>query len=152
MHDTFKEIFSEAFLKANCNVIRFPDNFHLDKINEIEFYTEGMRGGYDVRFFIKKNEVGAWYLDLFGGNDYHTWHKRITEQGEIIKLESFKGEFGRPIYPDDPERTAKEHKAIQEHNERLNKVLIAKGLTRNFDDPEFEENNVVKLTDYRWES
>ena len=32
------DIFKNAFLIANNGQIRFPDNFHLDKVNEIELH------------------------------------------------------------------------------------------------------------------
>ncbi|MGV6861310.1 MAG: hypothetical protein ACWA41_06035 [Putridiphycobacter sp.] len=150
MDNNLLNIFSKAFLEANDGKVKFPENFQLDKINEIEIYTDGMRGGYKVRFFIKQNNYGKWYLDLFGRNDYCSWHKRIDENGAIINLNNFKGEFGRPIYPDDPERTKREHKEIQDNNDSVHKLLIEKGLERNFNNPEFESQNVVKLTDYNW--
>ena len=144
-------IFKKAFLKANHGEIKFPKEYHSDKINEIEFYTKGMRGGYKVRFFIKQNDTGDWYLDLFGGDDYCSWHKRINAEGEIINLENFKGEFGRPVYSEDPERTERENKEIHNNNDSVQRLLIEKGLSKNFDNPEFEKNQVIKLTNYEWE-
>ena len=150
MDDNQLHIFAKAFLEANNGEVKFPKRFQLDKINEIEFYTEGMRGGYKVRFFIKENSMGEWFLDLYGGNDYCSWHKRINKKGEIINLESFKGEFGRLVYPNDPKRTEREHQEIQENNDSVYRLLLEKGLKQNFDNPEFEKNHVIKLTDYDW--
>jgi hypothetical protein len=144
------DIFKKAFLNANNGQIGFPDNFHLDKVNEIEFYTEGMRCGYKVRFLVKKNENSNWYLDLFGSDDYHSWHKRIDNNGNIYNLEMYKGEYGRVIYPEDPERTEREHKEIQLNNNLVHSLLVEKGLERNFENPEFEKENVIRLTDYKW--
>lgn len=145
MNEQQLNIFKKFFLQANSGLIHFPDDFHLDKINEIEFYTEGMRGGRKVRFFIKKDENDNWYLDLFASTDTQSWHKRIENDGTITALENFKGEFGRTIYPDDPERTKREWDEIQANNDNVASVLVSKGLEKNFEDPEFEKQNVVRL-------
>lgn len=141
-------IFQKSFYEANYGLINFPESFIFNRINEIEFYTEGMRGGRRVRFFIKKNETGKWYLDLFASTDTNSWHKRIEHDGTIKRLENFMGEFGRPFYPDDPERTKRECDEIQKNNNNVQSILIEKGLERNFKNPEFEKQNVVHL-DYK---
>ncbi|GAB5564125.1 MAG: hypothetical protein Wins2KO_11880 [Winogradskyella sp.] len=150
MNNNQLNIFKANFLIANNGKVKFPEKFYPKKINEIEFYTEGMRGGYKVRFFIEQNDIGKWYLDLFGSDDYCSWHKRINHNGKIINLENYKGEFGRTIYPNDPEKTEKENKEIQDHNNGVHKLLVDKGLEFNSENPEFEKENVVKLTDYEW--
>ena len=127
MDDNQLNIFKKKFLVANNGKIKFPEKFDSRKINEIEFYTQGMRGGYKVRFFIKLNDIGEWYLDLFGWDDNCSWHKRINNKGKITNLENFKGEFGRPFYPDNPERTARENKEIQNNNDFVHKLLIEQG-------------------------
>ena len=137
-------IFRKAFKNATSGYISLPKEINLEKITEIEFYSEGMRGGHKVRFFITKNEKEELYIDLFGSDDYSSFHKRIEKNGNIIDLKNYKGQFGRNIYPDDPEKTEREHSEIQKHNEELQKELIEKGLERNFENPEFEKNNVIK--------
>ncbi|WP_343635645.1 hypothetical protein [Fluviicola sp.] len=123
-------IFSKAFFEANYRKAKLPKKFRLDQVNEIEFYSEGMRGGCTVRFFIRKNSSGEWFMDLFGGDDYVSWHRRIHQNGEITDLENFQGRFGKPFYSDDPERTAREHREIQENNDRVHQLLIEKGLEK----------------------
>jgi hypothetical protein len=137
-------VFRIAFKKATSGNISLPKQVNIEKITEIEFYSEGMRGGHKVRFFIKKNEREDFYLDLFGSDDYSSFHKRIEKDGSIIDLKNYKGQFGRKIYPDDPEKTEKEHLEIQKYNEKLQKELVEKGLERNFENPEFENENVIK--------
>ena len=130
MHKNQLHIFAKSFREANHQKASFPKKFQLDGINEIEFYTNGMRGGCTVRFFIRQTDSGEWFLDLFGSDDYSSWHKRINQNGEISDLENFKGQFGRPVYPDDPERTAREHSEIQDHNDKVHQILIEKGLRK----------------------
>jgi hypothetical protein len=146
MNDEQLNIFKKAFREANSGLIDFPEDFYEDKINEIEFYTEGMRGGRKVRFFMKKNEIGKLYIDLFAGTDFQSWHKRIEHDGTIKDLENFQGDFGRTIYPDDPERTKREWHEIQVNNSNVRSILVKKGLERNFENPEFEKQKVVRLT------
>ncbi|CAM4125697.1 hypothetical protein FLWE109334_11765 [Flavobacterium weaverense] len=137
-------IFRKAFKIATSGFINLPKVVSLEKITEIEFYSEGMRGGHKVRFFVKKNELEEFYIDLFGSDDYSSFHKRIEKDGNIIELNNYKGQFGRTIYPDDPEKTESEHLEIQKHNSELHKELIEKGLERDFENPAFERNNVIK--------
>lgn len=121
-------IFSKAFCQANDGKVKFPKKFQFDQVNKIEFYSNGMRGGCTVRFILKQTGSGEWFLDLYAYDDYCSWHKRINQKGEIIDLENFKGQFGRPVYPDDPERTAREHQEIQDHNDKVRQILVEKGL------------------------
>lgn len=141
-------IFKSAFKRANYGKIAMPNRIDTSKIYDIEFYPNGMRGGYKVRFKIFKDDDQKYFLDLFGSDDNSNWHKRIEQNGNIIELESYKGQFGRTIYPDNPEKTEKEHMVIQEYNNDLQKKLIQKGLEQNFDDDLFEQNNVVRLRNY----
>jgi hypothetical protein len=138
-------IFKKSFKEANNGWINFPGNFRQGKINEIEFYTEGMRGCRLARFFIAKDETGKWYLDLYTITDDYSWHKRIEHDGTIKNLENFEGQFGRTFYPDDPERTKREHDEIQVNNDHVHSLLLQKGLAKNFDNPDFERENVVRL-------
>ncbi|MGG9960732.1 hypothetical protein [Ferruginibacter sp. SUN106] len=145
MDDEQLNIFKEAFKKANNGSINFPGNFQQGKINEIKFFTAVMRGAMHVRFFIAKNETEKWYLDLFTITDDYSWHKRIEHDGTIINLENFERQFGWPVYPDDAERTKREHDEIRAINSNVQSVLLQKGLVKNFDMPDFEKENVVRL-------
>lgn len=134
-----------AFYKANHHLIYFPDHFIPEKINEFEFYVNGMRGGRHIRFFIAKDEQGHYYLDLFASTDDQSWHRRIRQDGSIKDLEIFEGQFGWPVYSDDPERTEREQAAIQVHNDRVLTILLAKGLILNTNNPAFERELVVRI-------
>jgi hypothetical protein len=87
-----------------------------------------MRGGWDVSFIIKSEQET--YLDFYAIGDHYSKHKRIKSNGEIEELENFLGQFGRPIYPDDSERTEREHREIQNHNDKVYAILKAKGLAK----------------------
>jgi hypothetical protein len=141
-------IFRSAFKRANHGKISMPKRIDVSKIYDIEFYPNGMRAGYKVRFRIIKNDNQDYLLELFGGDDHSTWHKRIDHNGNITDLDNYKGQYGRTLYPEDPERTARENKEIQDFNETLHKLLIEKGLERNFENDEFEKTNVIVLRNY----
>ncbi len=100
-------VFRAAFKRANYGKIAMPNKIDISKIYEIEFYPNGMRNGYHVRFLFIKDESQHFVLELLGSDDYSSWHKRIDQHGNITDLENYKGQHGRIIYPDDPERTAK---------------------------------------------
>ena len=141
-------VFRAAFKRANYGKIAMPNKIDISKIYEIEFYPNGMRNGYHVRFLFIKDESQHFVLELLGSDDYSSWHKRIDQHGNITDLENYKGQHGRIIYPDDPERTVKEHKEIQDFNENLHKQFVKKGLERNFENEDFERSNVVVLKNY----
>lgn len=140
------QIFKEAFFEANDRKIRFPDRFNQHKINELEWIADDITGGGSIRFFIRQHENEEWYLDLFAGDDFSTWHKRIHADGTIEDLENFKGEFGIPVFPDDPKRTMEENQRILSHNDQVHAILLEKGLEKNFENPEFEAFHVVQLS------
>ena len=104
-------IFKRAFKKANDGKISLPDDLNFDKITEIRFWTEGMRGGYASRFIFGLNEFNEPYLEFLSSNDYYSWHKLITSNGEIVDLENYKAQFGRTVYPND-EKTNLENAKI----------------------------------------
>lgn len=142
------QIFRTAFKRANNGKIDMPKHIDPEKIYDIEFYPNGMREGYKARFRIGKDKQQHYYLELVGGDDYSNWHKHIDHTGHITDLPHYKGDFGWPVYPDDPERTEQEHREMQAHNEALQQELVKKGLERNFDDDQFETRHVIKIRNY----
>jgi len=141
-------IFKSAFKRANNGKIDMPNRIDIGKIYDVEFYPNGMRNGYKVRFFIAKDEHQKYFIDLLGGDDNSSWHKRIEQNGNILELENYKGQYGKIIYADDLERTEKEHLEIKNYNDNLHKLLIKKCLERNFEDNEFESKNVITIRNY----
>lgn len=135
-------IFKDSFRELNHGILSLPKSLKEGIIYEVETYTMGNRGYYGARFFISKNEDQEYFLDTHGSCDDYSWHKRINSNGEIIKLESFE-EFAWPVY-DDPEKTKATHNDRIKHNERVQELLINKGLLR---DP----NNVIvkEVTKYK---
>jgi len=141
------KIFKRAFKKANGGKISLPNKIIFDKITEIKFWTEGMRGGYSSRFVFRLDKSKEPYLEFISSSDYSSWHKLIKANGEIIDMKNYKGQFGRAIYSD-IEKTTKENSKIDEYNQKLNKELVDKGLEQNFENLDFEKNNVDKRTNY----
>ncbi len=142
------DLFRTAFKQANHGNLSLPNEIDISKIYDIETYPNGMRDGYSARFRFTKDDNNNYQLELVGGDDYSSWHKHIDHTGTITTLETY--EVPLTIYPEDPERTEREHKAIQDHNDRLQKLLIAKGLERNFEDEAFEKANVVVIREYAY--
>ncbi|AZJ31529.1 hypothetical protein SAMN05444344_2055 [Tenacibaculum mesophilum] len=141
------KIFQKAFKKANYGKISLPNKIDFDKITEIEFWTDGMRSGYSSRFIFKLNESNEPFLEFLSSSDYESWHKLIKSNGEIIDMKNYKGQFGRTVYSD-VEKTERENEKIDKYNQKLHKELVDKGLEQNFDDPDFEKNNVNKRINY----
>jgi hypothetical protein len=73
----------------------------------------------------------GWFLDYYrvdNDRDGQTfWHGRIHENGTIEDLENYEGQWGWPVFPDDPAKTEAEHQRILAHNTRVKEILIAKG-------------------------
>lgn len=82
---------------------------------------------------------------MFTTTDEQSWHRRIRQDGTIEDLENFNGEFGWPVYPDNPEQTRREHAVIRANNEKVLSILKAKGLLLNTENPDFERENVVRI-------
>lgn len=142
------DVFRAAFKRANHGKLDLPRDTEAGKIYDMECYPDGMRNGYSARFFIAQNENGEYFLELLGSSDYASWHKHIDRHGKISDLENYEGQFGRNEYPDDPERTEKERTTIQEHNDRLHRHLLQKGLEPDLDNEEFEKNHVIRIRNY----
>lgn len=115
-------IFRKAFKKATGYAL--PSKFDSSKVNEIEFYTNGMRGGRKFRFIINDNK-----LEYYMSTDYSSYHAIIESNGNIINLKTLENTEGI-------------------EKEILYSELLFKGLERNFDNPEFETNNVIRRVNY----
>ena len=57
-------------------------------------------------------------------------HGRILETGAYERLENYDGQWGRKVFPGDPEKTEAEHQRIKDHNGRVRAVLLAKGFIK----------------------
>ncbi len=121
-----------------------PDEISTHKINEVEQYNDGNRGLIRIRFRFTTGQNGLPIVELFANDDYSSWYQTIEVSGRITNLEGYRGQFGRAIYPDDPERTQREWEENQAHNVRLHAELVAKGLEKNDQDPEFENQHVIR--------
>jgi hypothetical protein len=102
------------------------------KFNHV--YSIWIEDGYDnyrIQFVISPPPDS--YLDYYTpyveyrAHSRCSFHGRIMETGERITLENYKGEWGHPSYPDDPERTARELEAMGIHNQQVTAILQAKG-------------------------
>lgn len=136
------DIFKKGFFEVNMEMLRFPEKIFKGKIHEVQTYKRVMRDCWNCRFYIAIDEHNNWFMELFSSNDDCSWHYLINHEGEKVKLENYKGEFGRPIYSDS-QKTKLENEKIDRHNYDLNNELIAKGLEEG--NSEFESRNVIKF-------
>lgn len=82
------QIFRKAFFQANDGRCSFPKKINYTENNRIEFYTNGMRGGLSVNFKFYLNEFQEYYIELFGYDDFSSWHKIIDNKGNIKIIET----------------------------------------------------------------
>ena len=86
----------------------------------------------ELKVLAGENEQG-YFLDYYcviDDRDGRTFsHGRIHENGTTRRLENYEGQWGRPIFPDDPAKTKAEHARIDAHNTRVAEILRAKGFT-----------------------
>ena len=89
-------------------------------------YTYVMRGARDLRFRIYF-ERGDFHLDYVFATDHYTAHGRVLSDGSTEQLESYSGQFGRPVLETE-EATRLENERIAAHNQWVNSVIEEKGL------------------------
>ena len=139
-------VFRSAFCRAVGREIPLPDLLDWTKVTEVEHHEPGnMRDGIRARFIFAPDASGNPILELYFITDDYSAHKFIDHRGNISEGVNFQGQWGRPYYPDDEERTRLEGEAIQRHNDALHAELVAKGLERNFEDPAFEADRVTRI-------
>lgn len=117
------------------NVLKFNTVDDLPLAEELETgiiyrmirYRYYSRGCEDLRFFIKQNEEGNLFLDYYFSTDDYSMHYRIDHTGAKIKLESWEGDFGWPIY-EDKKATKKEHDRMKANNIMVGAILQQKSL------------------------
>ncbi len=125
-----EKLFRKYLLEAvNDAGLPLPDNWEIDKVYKEEYCKYGMRGCRKIAFIIKMDYESELYLDFYLETDDYSAHKRIKQSGDILTLENFEGQYGWPIYEDE-ERTKLEHQRIREHNQKVNQILIEKGLIK----------------------
>lgn len=119
--------FKRLLLKAiEDESMPLPDGWEADKVYRSEYYKYGMRGGMNLRFFIKEDK-GNLYLDFYIVTDDYSSHNRIDHSGNKTRLENYEGQFGWPVYEGDEEKTKRAHENIREHNQKVHEILKAKG-------------------------
>jgi len=127
----FNDLFSKILKEQIDYDLPIPDKLEYDKVYRIEPYDyrfNEMRDKWGVSYIIKDKLEP--FLDYYAVGDYYSVHNRINSKGEIIKLENFEGQFGRPFYPDDTKRTELEHNTIQDHNDKVFMILKSKRLEK----------------------
>lgn len=114
-------------IPLGCVLLVFDDTVEPSEIT--------LRGDLDTAEELKvlagRSEDGSFFLDYYRvdiDNDGQTFsHGRIHQDGSTERLENFEGQWGRPIFPDDPEKTKAEHERIDAHNDRVREILREKG-------------------------
>jgi hypothetical protein len=121
-------LFRKYLLQSiNDEAISLPENWETDEVYKSKYFKYEHRGCRDLRFFISKNKQGEYFLDYFFITDDYSSHMRIDKNGNNIKLENFEGQFGWPVLATD-EETEREHNRIRLHNQKVQSILISKGL------------------------
>ena len=121
-------IFRKSLLQSiNDDGVSLPDNWETDKVYKSLYFKYGHRGCRDLRFFVSQNEHDGFFLDYLFITDDYSSHVRIDQKGHVIKLENFEGQFGWPVLATELE-TEREHQRIRIHNQKVQSILIEKGL------------------------
>lgn len=123
------ELFKTPILENVSDDLQIPAELETDILYQFERFRDVSRGYEGLKFFIKKNEEGALFLDYYFVTDDSSSHFRIDHAGKLIRLENFDGQWGWPVYEDE-EKTRKEHERMKRHNEKVSKILIAKGFEK----------------------
>lgn len=131
--------FVTALTKSSVHAGALPDPLltggmrHVfDKaVEKVEITRRGdLNTDQELKILAGKDEKG-WFLDYFvvdNDNDGQTFsHGRIREDGTEEAVENYEGQWGRPYFPGDPERTKAERARIDAHNARVTEILRAKG-------------------------
>jgi hypothetical protein len=81
-----------------------------------------------LQLFADRDERG-FFIDYYrvDNDGERSRHGRIREDGTAEPLENLEGQFGFPVFPDDPERTERERERIFAHNIAVLELLRAKG-------------------------
>ncbi len=127
----YKNLFTKILKEQIDQDLTIPDKFEYNKVYNLESNSHKfnqMRNNWEVSFIIT-NKIEP-FLDYYAIGDDYSVHNRINSHGELIKLENYEGQFGRPVYPDDPERTKNENEIIQNHNDKVHDILKNKGLEK----------------------
>ncbi len=91
------QVFRKAFKKANHGKCSLPNRFDFDKINVVDFYTDGMRGGMNSSFLFRKNLQDEYFLEVISRDDNAKRHMVILADGSTHELKNYLPELGREI-------------------------------------------------------
>jgi hypothetical protein len=120
--------FKKALLQSiHDDGVSLPETWEIDKVYKSIYFKYEHRGCRDLRFFVSQNEEDNFFLDYYFITDDYSSHMRINQNGSVIKLENFDGQFGWPVLATE-EETENEHERIRLHNQNVQAILISKGL------------------------
>ena len=105
-----------------------PDPLPMGRV--LRVLDKNVESNAELKVFAGNDDKG-YFLDYFVINndrDGQTFfHARIRETGAVEELENYEGQWGWPVFPDDPAKTEAEHQRILAHNARVTEILRAKG-------------------------
>lgn len=118
--------FATALKPESRHAGALPDPLPIGRV--LRLVDKSVDTDEETKILAGQDEKG-YFLDYFRvDNDGQVeWHGRIRDDGKIEELENFEGQFGRQVFPGDPERTEAELQRIIAHNERVQAILRAKG-------------------------
>lgn len=119
-------------LKATFGeTLQFPETICFDTVYKVvdpkAIEHRKLRGHWEISFMVIN--PGKPYMDYYAAGDDYSSHQRMDEKGNIADLENFKGQFGWPVYEDE-QKTREAHKAIKEHNQEVQQILLSKGFMK----------------------
>lgn len=122
-----KALFDKLIENAICDInIPIQNEIEFGRVYKCVHYKYENRGCRDLRFRILNSKGDKFIFEYYLLTDDYSSHKRIKNDGQIVDLENYEGQFGWPIF-ENKEDTEKEHNRIRSHNQKVQKILKVKG-------------------------
>ena len=98
--------FVTALKPESPHASALPDPLPAGRVLRVVDKTSG--SDQELKVIAQQTDTG-WFLDYYridNDRDGQTsWHGRILDNGTLENLENYEGQWGRPVFPDDPEKT-----------------------------------------------
>jgi len=121
-----RAVFVKALAGESPHAAALPEPLPMGRVLKVRDKAIGSED--EPKVLAGENEKG-FFLDPFPvRNDRPPGRPgRLHQDDHGGTLENFEGQFGFPLYRDDPAKTAAERQRILDHNTRVGEVLRAKG-------------------------
>ncbi len=121
-----RSAFAKALSTVSSHAAALPDPLPAGRV--LRLVDRSSDSDEEMTVFAGESDTGH-YLDYYrvGNDGQTTFHGRIRDDGTFEELENYEGEYGWPVFPNDPEKTAAEHQRMIAHNTRVEAILRAKG-------------------------